>query len=210
MTSLKRGMAEVLLALAIAALLLPADQHALSNSPLESATTPEQWLESVKKQRMRQQGGIIPVSIQIPAVRLSAEIEQVGILPNGAMDVPKNDRKVGWMSVGYRPGQKGNAVMAGHVDNLRGPAVFHPLHQVKVKDEVLVRDRDGKLLTFIVTEIGTYKAEQSPVVRIFAPSTKARLNLITCTGFFDPVLRSHVDRLVVYTELKESDTVRVD
>ncbi len=210
MTSLKRGMAEVLLAVAIAALLLPTDRHSQSASPAIDAPDRDVIMISPNKQRSQQQAGIIPVSVQIPAVGLYADIEQVGILANGAMDVPKDDRKVGWLSVGYRPGQKGNAVMAGHVDNLQGPAVFQPLHQVNVHDEILVSDQAGKTLTFVVTEIGIYKTEQSPVVRIFAPSTKERLNLITCTGFFDPVLRTHVDRLVVYTELKKNKSVRAN
>ncbi len=147
--------------------------------------------------------GIVPIRIHIPAVKIDAFIQPVGVLKNGAMGVPKDDTKVGWLHVGFKPGENGNAVMAGHVDNLQGVAVFHPLHEVQIGDEVIVSDKNGKQLTFNVTAIKTYRTEKAPIGYIFGEANKPKLNLITCTGYFDPKLRTHIDRLVVYSELKE-------
>jgi LPXTG-site transpeptidase (sortase) family protein len=144
----------------------------------------------------------IPKRIVIPGTPIDAEIEQVGVLANGAMDVPKDDRKVGWLYSGYTPGENGNAVMAGHVDNLRGVAVFHPLHQMKVGDEVLIKRSDQKTLTFVVIDKQVYRTEKAPIQKIFGFADTPKLNLITCTGYFDPKRRTHIDRLVIYTELK--------
>jgi sortase A len=147
--------------------------------------------------------GILPVRIQIPSVKIDAIVQPVGVLKNGAMGVPNDDTKVGWLRVGYKPGENGNSVMAGHVDNLQGVAVFHPLHRIKKGADVIVSDKVGSKLTFAVTDIKTYRAEQAPIDFIFGQADVPKLNLITCTGYFDPKLRTHIDRLVIFTELKQ-------
>lgn len=44
----------------------------------------------------------------------------------GNMDIPKRDENVAWYQIGYYPGSKGNAVIAGHYDTATGsPAVFY-------------------------------------------------------------------------------------
>jgi sortase A len=149
----------------------------------------------------------IPKRIKVARVGIDAAIEQVGVLPNGAMDVPKDDWRVGWLNSGYLPGEKGSAVMAGHVDNLQGVAVFHPLHDMKRGDQVEVTRSDGSVLTFVVIDTQVYRTEKAPIQQIFGPSSRARLNLITCTGYFDPKRRTHIDRLVVYTELHEEKRI---
>ena len=173
----------------------PVDQTVISPPP-ETIVRPAKTTDNTTIQ------GIVPIRIQIPSVKIDAQVVPVGVLKNGAMDVPRDDKQVGWLSVGFRPGEPGSAVMAGHVDNLRGVAVFYPLHHLKIFDEVIVSAADGTQMTFIVKEKRSYRTEQAPIRYIFGKSTVPRLNLITCTGYFDPRLRTHIDRLVVYTELK--------
>lgn len=167
---------------------------------------PKQWKptsETETPDDVPNHSGIVPTFLEIPKLNLKAAVENVGILPNGAMDTPKKDRNVGWLSVGTKPGNPGNAVMAGHVDNQRGAAVFYSLKRLQIGDEIFVRSKAGDLRTFVVRDKQVYRATKAPIDKIFGETNRVRLNLITCTGYFDRKLRTHLDRLVIYSELKK-------
>ncbi len=149
--------------------------------------------------------GIVPTTIEIPSLNINTNIEQVGRLENGQMGVPKGLDTVGWFSDGVKPGSPGNAVMAGHVDSKSGPAVFYKLEDLEDGDEVIVKDQDGKTLTFEVTDKEKYNRKTAPVDKIFDYSYGSKLNLITCTGNFNRDEGTHEERLVIYTELKAAE-----
>lgn len=152
-----------------------------------------------------EQKGIIPVTLEIPAIGVKSDIENVGELENGQMGVPEGVDNVGWFEPGTLPGNSGSSVMAGHIDSLTGPAVFYKLDKLKKDDKVVVRDADGKSLTFIVTKTEKYPRKNAPIEEIFGFSYGSRLNLITCTGEFNRKAKTHEERLVVYTELEVQD-----
>ncbi|MGD6960798.1 class F sortase [Fictibacillus phosphorivorans] len=149
--------------------------------------------------------GIIPTRIEIPSLNINTEIEKVGRLENGQMGVPKGMDTVGWFSDGVKPGSPGNAVMAGHVDSKSGPAVFYKLEELESGDDVIVKDQDGKKLTFEVTGKEKYNRKTAPVEKIFDYAYGSKLNLITCTGTFNVDEGTHEERLVIYTELKADE-----
>ncbi|WP_256464144.1 class F sortase [Halobacillus amylolyticus] len=126
------------------------------------------------------------------------------MLDNGQMGVPKDDKTVGWFEPGTKPGNTGNAVLAGHVDSYKGPAVFFYLKDLQKGDEIIVTNEEGKELTYVVQKLESYPADEAPIKEIFGKTDKKRLNLITCTGVFDHERGTHLDRLVVYSELKSS------
>ena len=147
--------------------------------------------------------GIIPVHIKIPAIKVDTDVKKVGINDKGQMGVPDSTVTVGWFEPGTKPGNTGNAVIAGHVDSYKGPAVFFYLKNLKKGDEVHVTGKDGKKLTYIVKALESYPFDNAPIKEIFGTTDKKRLNLITCTGTFDHKTDNHLERLVVFTELKE-------
>src|SRR6266702_2349395 len=96
------------------------------------------------------------VRLLIPAIGVNASIESVGVRPDGRMETPAqrpwND--VGWYNSGPRPGERGSAVIAGHLDRPGGnPAVFWRLRDLRVGDSVLVVDASGKALRSLLTRI---------------------------------------------------------
>lgn len=144
-----------------------------------------------------------PQNLSIPKINVSAAVESVGQDSEGKMDVPKDVFNVGWYSLGTKPGEKGSAVMAGHLDTVTGaPAVFYYINQLIAGDIVIVTDKNGKDLTFEVTNVQSYQYDQAPLQEIFASNDKPRLNLITCAGAWNVGNRNYSNRLVVYTELK--------
>lgn len=143
----------------------------------------------------------IPNRLEIPAIKVKTKVAVVGVLENGQMGVPKQFDRVGILSPWTKPGEKGNAVIAGHVDHYTGPAVFFNLKKLKVNDKVIVSNNQGKSLQFIVKSVESFKTDEAPLKRIFGKSDKVGLNLITCTGKFNRKKREHPSRLVVFTEL---------
>lgn len=144
-----------------------------------------------------------PVSLKIPSIKVDAAIEYVGLTADGAMDVPKNDQNVAWFNLGSLPGAEGSAVIAGHLDGETGQkAVFYNLKELKKGDEVFIEDNQKKIITFVVREIKIYDSEAS-VPEIFDSAQGQHLNLITCTGSWNKSQDEYMQRLVIFTDLKE-------
>ena len=142
------------------------------------------------------------VRLLVPAIGVNASIESVGVRPDGAMETPAqrpwND--VGWYNSGPHPGERGSAVIAGHLDRPGGnPAVFWRLRDLRVGDSVLVVDASGKALRFHVTRFIFFQPQDAPVQDIFGNTAGSFLNLTTCAGDWIPTQHQTALRLVVYT-----------
>jgi len=144
---------------------------------------------------------ITPTRLWIPSVGIKAPVEPVGLLENGQMEAPVSSKVAGVLVDGILPGQKGNAIMAGHVDNYTGPAVFYPLKKLKPGEPVVLSDNEGKYLVFKVVAVESYPTAEAPIEKIFGDTEMEQLNLITCTGKYNRAKGEHEKRLVVYTRL---------
>lgn len=147
-----------------------------------------------------------PQRLEIPAIQVDADIEQVGLTSQGAMDVPKAWMNAAWYQLGVRPGEPGNAVIAGHLDSSTGgPAVFWDLNLLQPGDLVHVTYENGDRLTFAVegSQVYQHDADTQVIESIFGPGQTADLNLITCMGDWDYGSATYAERLVVFTRLVE-------
>jgi LPXTG-site transpeptidase (sortase) family protein len=143
----------------------------------------------------------LPARLVIPSLKINASIEYVGLTPNGAMDVPTGPANVAWFDLGPRPGDNGSSVIDGHSGYKNNkPAVFDNLYKLHKGDKIYVEDSQGATITFITREIRSYdpKADASDV--FISNDGKSHLNLITCVGFWDKILKSHSERLIVFTD----------
>ncbi len=145
-----------------------------------------------------------PASIRIPSIGVDARIESVGLDENGHMAVPQRDENVAWYNMGFRPGEEGSAVMAGHYDTKTGaPAVFFRLAEVTAGDEIVVIDKQGRELSFRVKKSQLYDHDAVPMEEVFNTKGNSQLNLITCQGTFDDSAQIYSKRMVVYAERAE-------
>ena len=124
-------------------------------------------------------------------------MESLHLAKGGALTPPKNFAKAGWYADGTAPGDQGPAVIAGHVDSKRGPAVFYKLREMQVGDQIEVV-RGGKSVRFTVVSTAWYPKTKFPTGQVYGPTPDRQLRLITCGGVFDHTLRSYKDNLVVY------------
>ncbi|MFB5663312.1 class F sortase [Alteribacillus sp. HJP-4] len=144
-----------------------------------------------------------PAAVEIPAINVEAPIVAMGLREDGAMEVPDNGEETAWFEPGKAPGERGNAVIAGHVDDKQGPAVFFDLEHVDPGDEVIITDKNNTRQLFTITNKESFPYQEAPLEDIFGYSGKKQIKLITCTGEFDRDAGTHEDRLVITAELNK-------
>jgi LPXTG-site transpeptidase (sortase) family protein len=141
-----------------------------------------------------------PARVRIPAIQVDAALEDLHLDAAGALDAPTKWTEAGWYADGVVPGEVGPAVIAGHVDSTRGPAVFARLDKLRPGDVVEVL-RGGQWLGFVVTAVRRYPKNAFPTNQVYGPTPNPQLRLITCSGSFDSAQRSYVDNTVVYADV---------
>ena len=141
----------------------------------------------------------LPVRLAIPALGVNAPIEILGLLSDGSMQAPVGWWDAGWYRYGPLPGQRGNAVIAGHLDSTIGPALFWRLTSLGGGDKVIVTLSSGQVEDFLVQRQVSYRDNSAPMGEIFGPAALANLNLITCGGVWNAALHNYSNRTVIYT-----------
>jgi LPXTG-site transpeptidase (sortase) family protein len=137
--------------------------------------------------------------VVIPAIGVDSPIVDLGLNPDGTLEVPTNYQVAGWYSLGPKPGQIGPVVIAGHIDSKRGPAVFYRLDELKPGDKVKV-DMGKSIVTFVVTSIAQYPKDAFPTDKVYGLVTYPALRLITCGGLFDSTTGHYQDNVVVFAK----------
>ncbi len=145
---------------------------------------------------------ITPAHLVISSIGVNANVEQVGKKADGSMGTPSTFGNVGWYALGSKPGEAGNAVIDGHVNNaLTTAGVFAHLSQITIGDIVQVSDAAGKTLIYKVTKVQTFAADSAPDASVFATTGPSQLVLITCDGDWVASAHSFDKRLVVFASL---------
>lgn len=144
-----------------------------------------------------------PESVSIPSIKVDSPLVDLGLNSDGSLAVPTDFSKAGWYTGGQYPGDANGppALIAGHIDDLHGPAVFYRLSQLHVGNHVLVHRIDGSVATFVVYRVGSFLKSQFPAASIYAKTTRPELRLITCTGQFDRHAGSYLSDFVAFARL---------
>jgi len=147
----------------------------------------------------------VPTRIKIPSIRVDAPVILIGLDGTGHLQTPPetNRNLVGWYSDGPTPGSAGNAVMDGHVDTRRGPAVFYNLGALRKKDTIEVDRGDGSAAVFAIDAVEVYNKKAFPDQKVYGPSSDPELHLITCGGSYSK-RSGYRSNVVVYAHLVRS------
>src|SRR4051812_28999710 len=146
----------------------------------------------------------VPLRVKVPSVGIDAPLVRLGLDPDGAVAVPPMSvpSEAGWFTGNPTPGERGAAVIVGHVDTDWGRAVFYPLGSVQPGALVVVDRADKKHAQFRVTSVEVVDKGRFPARRVYGTgddSGTAQLRLITCGGAFDG--KHYADNVVVYAQL---------
>jgi sortase A len=141
--------------------------------------------------------GGIPVNIEIPKIGAHAAIVPLGLDADGNMQAPDDPDTVGWFQPGVALGVPGNVLLDGHVDWGGRLRAFGWLRQLEPGDEFQITDADGHVMTYTVSWVSLYDADNAPLDDIFQQTDDQEVTLITCGGAFDHSIHMYVSRLVV-------------
>lgn len=139
----------------------------------------------------------VPERISIPSIGVDAPVGRLGLLPDRTLEVPTDWDATGWYEGGPKPGERGPAVIAGHVDSKSGPAVFYDLRDLQPGAQVDMIAGDGTITTFEVTGTERYPKGEFPTVEVYGLTPDPELRLITCDGEFNSDIGHYDDNLVV-------------
>jgi len=177
----------------------PLPPAAPTRTPLPRATATEPYATATPDQF---EAAGLPVRLEIPAIGVDAGIEHVGVNSLNQMDVPKIPSDVAWYDRGPLPGQRGSAVINGHLDTATSPAVFYDLRKLIPGDEMVITYANNDRYVFVVTSKQRYYFDEAPMDQILGAASGRNLNLITCDGAWDGGSANYQQRLVVYSRLK--------
>jgi sortase (surface protein transpeptidase) len=139
-----------------------------------------------------------PVRIRIPAISVNARVVKLGLGPDRTMQTPANYSDTGWFEPGPEPGERGAAVIAGHVDSVNGPAVFYRLGELHRGNRIRITVASGRTIGFSVRGLERWPKNKFPTKRVFGTTRNATLRLITCGGPFDQSTGHYLDNTIVY------------
>lgn len=159
-----------------------------------------------------------PVSVSIPKLAAVSTLMDLGRDPaTHELQVPpvETPEVAGWFAGDKievdgdetKPGQRGSAVIAAHVDGLtptgeKGqPGLFKQLATLVPGDEVFVDQDGGNRLRFVVESVESFNKDAFPTERVYLADDAIRLNLVTCGGPFDEGSGHYVDNVVAFTKL---------
>jgi Sortase domain len=153
----------------------------------------------------------LPVAVDIPAIGVHARLLHLGVNRNGTLQVPSlttRASEAAWYKYSATPGQIGSSVIEGHVDTIRGPAVFFRLGALRPGNRIDVRLADGITAVFRVTGVRRYVKSHFPAKVIYRTRGFAALHLITCGGAFNYKTRNYLSSIVVFAALTSSRPAR--
>ncbi|MFJ8029703.1 MULTISPECIES: class F sortase [unclassified Streptomyces] len=146
-----------------------------------------------------------PTRVRIPSIRVNAPLMGLALTPSGSLDAPPAAQKnlAGWYEAGTMPGETGTAILAGHVDNTDGPAVFYDLGALRRGARIEVDRRDGSVAVFTVDAVEVYSARDFPDEKVYGAAGRPELRVITCGGGYSRAT-GYQGNVVVFAHLTGS------
>ncbi|MEV6265338.1 class F sortase [Streptomyces sp. NPDC051784] len=143
-----------------------------------------------------------PVKVAIPAIYIEAPVSGLGLDAKGSLGAPplSKPKLVGWYRNGPSPGEAGTSLLVGHRDTATGPAIFLNLNALRRGDTVKVTRADRKTAVFTVDEVKTYTKDKFPDDKVYGPTGRPELRLLTCGGRFDKK-KGYSANVVVFAHL---------
>ena len=156
---------------------------------------------SQKSQTVKHVNAADPLRIRIPAIGVNAPVIALNKKEDGTIEVPEDTAVTGWWQGGYEPGERGPAVVLGHVDSREGAAVFYRLKDLKAGDQIHIDREDGTTVTYAVNYSESHYKDSFPTELVYGQTSNPTLRLVTCGGNFDRSARSYEENLIVFASI---------
>ncbi|WP_162985727.1 class F sortase [Virgibacillus halodenitrificans] len=187
----------------------PAESYKLVNqiqvvSDKETAETVKELENGQKKiAEKKHKNKSIPTRLELPSIHVSAQINKVGLAPNGAMDTLDGPTLIAWYQFSSIPGQEGNAILAGHRDWEGQLGTLFYLERMELGDELIITFEDGHTETFELVSNNLYPETDVPE-HVMDLNGDSRITVITCAGTFNKQTGHYDSRVVgVFQKINE-------
>lgn len=146
-----------------------------------------------------------PVRLRIPVLKVDSPMMRLGLDASGALKPPPDDNPAlsGWYADGTVPGSVGTAITTGHVDTRLGPGVFFLLGSLRKGATVEIVRADQTTAVFTVYAVEAYSKKDFPDKKVYGPSSRSELRVITCGGEYDKG-SGYQENVVVFAALTGS------
>ncbi|MEU8269372.1 class F sortase [Sphaerisporangium sp. NPDC049002] len=144
-----------------------------------------------------------PRRLDIPKIGVHVSLGRLGLKPDGTVRIPpvEHPEWAGWYEKGASPGERGAAVILGHVDGGGRKGVFFDLGRMRAGDAVSVTRTDGSVARFVVESVELVPKNKFPSRRVYGPLGHAGLRLVTCGGTFNRQTGHYTGNVIVYAYL---------
>src|SRR4051812_8769255 len=183
----------------------PAPSGAVRSGAVPSGTTRSTPPVSAATGRLLARS--VPVTLEIPAIKVRSDLLQLGLNPDRTVQVPPlaRDSRAGWYKYSPTPGQLGPSVILGHVDSAKyGPGIFFRLGALRPGDTASVARADGSTAVFRIDRVVSYPKDRFPTLEVYGNTDSAQLRLITCGGRFDLSSHNYESNIVAFATLVSS------
>jgi sortase (surface protein transpeptidase) len=144
-----------------------------------------------------------PVTLEIPSIGVNTDLLSLGLRENKSLEVPPDGpgAPASWYDQSPTPGDRGPAVMLGHVNATDGgKGVFADLRALDAGDRINVAREDGTTAVFEFQRGEQYQKDDFPTLTVYGNTPGAELRLITCDGY-NADTGEFDDNYVVYATL---------
>ncbi|MES9539056.1 class F sortase [Actinomadura sp. NPDC000600] len=151
-----------------------------------------------------------PLRLEVPRIDVRTPLMKLAKNPDQTVETPPLSRaqEAGWYRLGAAPGSRGAAVVIGHVDSTRGPAVFYRLGELRPGDKASVLRADGRTAVFRIDSVERFGKNRFPTRRVYSDPGYPAIRLITCGGRFDRATGHYVDNVIAFGHLVRSAEAR--
>lgn len=128
----------------------------------------------------------VPTRVRVPSVDVDSPLLELGLQEDGTVEVPPTGEgsPAGWYRNSPTPGERGPAILLGHVGNAHGRlGVFGRLEELGPGDVVEVDREDGTTAVFTVDRAVSYERADFPKDEVYGNTDDAQLRLITCEDY---------------------------
>jgi LPXTG-site transpeptidase (sortase) family protein len=143
------------------------------------------------------------VTLEIPSIGVRTDLLRLGLRENRSLEVPPDTpgAPAGWYDQSPTPGDRGPAVLLGHVNATDGgKGVFAELRTLKAGDRISVTREDGTTAVFEFQRGEAYQKDEFPTLTVYGNTPGSEVRLITCDGY-NPDTGEFDDNYVVYATL---------
>ncbi len=139
-----------------------------------------------------------PKTIRINKIGVEAYIQKSGIDQNQKVAVPTNVHLASWFKDSQKPGQKGLAIISGHVSGSSADGIFKHLDSLQKNDEFEIQLGNGEIKRYEIFSVKKVKeSESAQLVFSQHPKITNQVNLVTCGGNYDHAVNQYEDRLII-------------